>query len=178
MYFYIQIIIKVLFALLLLGCSGPYSELEKEFKAKHEIKGEHIDSRTIVLTGQNYRSSYKLTEIVDVFLSPSFVELNVNSLGYDKIQIPVSSISGCSKTCFGEGRWDADLLLGSQGVKISIVNSDKVLHWCWENNLPVITGENRRAWLSKKASLPELSEYKQVNQTEYSEQLKRSCNGY
>ncbi len=170
---------SMLLLLFLLGCSGgPYGELEKEFKAKQELNGEVIESNTIVLTSQAHKSSYELRKVVDTSLSSGFVEINVNTFGYDKIQIPVSSISGCGKTCFGSGKWHADLLLGSQGIEISFANSNQVLEWCWSNDLPIISGKDKRGWLKNKVPLPDRDGYKQVSKFEYSEKIKQRCQGY
>ena len=74
--------------------------------------------------------------------------------------------------------WDIDLILGADGVEISIHLSNETKDWCYENNLPIIPGKQKRDWLYNKVSLPSYDDYEQVDRETFDKRFKRACMGY
>ncbi len=173
-----KIFLYCIFIALLLGCSGPYDELEKAFPVRSEINGEMIKSKTIMLSSRNHKGAYNYREIATVSLSPEFVEIDISMPTFNRVQIPIEEISGCGKTCFGSTTWDADILLGNKCIEISFSEASEIIDWCWENNLPVITGKDKRNWMYNNGILPSRETYKQVSKEEYMRQVARCCQGY
>jgi len=171
----------ILFIVAGVACGGSYDDLEKAFPAKSELKPRMVASRTIVLTGKYHSGAENLRGVANVGLTSGFVEIGADkpfALMYSKIQIPVDAITGCSKTCFGPSKWDADLLLNDVGIDIGIENSQDVLDWCWDNGLPLISSSARRAWMYEGKGLPSKTGYVRVSKDEYTSQTRSACMGY
>ena len=168
----------MLIVITLMGCDGPYNDLEKDYPAKLNIEGKSIKSRTIVLTSRHHKGAYALRDVVSVRLSPEHIEMDVDLPRYKKVQIPIDSISGCGKSCFGSKIWDADILLGTKGIEISFKESSEIIEWCWETGLPMITGKDTRDWLYNGGVLPSREGYQQVDREGYARQTRRRCQGY
>jgi hypothetical protein len=165
------------------ACHGPYDDLEKSFKASQSTSASPVPVDRVVLTSNRYRGAYSYDKALTVQLSSSTVELKPAfpfSVAMKDIAIPADAISGCSKTCFGDGVWDADFLLSSAGTEISFRSSRQVVDWCWANKIPMISGKDRRQWLYSGASLPDRSKFsEQLSSREsYDKQAKMSCLGY
>jgi len=163
------------------ACGGPYNDLEKAFPAKTDLQSKVVASRTIVLTGKRHSGAENPRGVANVGLTPAFVEISTDTaftLFYSKVQIPTEAIAGCSKTCFGPAKWDADLLLNDVDIGIGIENSQEVLDWCWDNGLPMISGSVQRAWMYEGKALPGRTDYVRVTKDEYVSQTKSACAGY
>lgn len=163
------------------ACGGAYNELEKAFPAKSDLQPKIVASRTIVLTRRPSSGAENLRGIANVGLTPAFIEIRADKpfeLFYSKIQIPTEAITGCSKTCFGSTKWDADLLLDDVNIEVSIQNSQEVIDWCWENGLPMISSSVRRAWKYEGKALPRKTDYVRVSKNEYASQARSACLGY
>jgi hypothetical protein len=173
--------VLIVIALAGTACGGLYNDLEKVFPAKTNLQPKAVASRTIVLTGRGHSGAENLREIVNIGVTPAFVEIRADKpfeFFYGKIQIPIDVITGCSKTCFGPGRWDADLLLNDVGIEISVENSQEIIDWCWDNGLPMISSSVRRAWKYEGKALPSKNEYVRVSKDEYASQARSACSGY
>jgi hypothetical protein len=96
-------------------------------------------------------------ETMTIRLAPDGIEIEptgVLAIGMKRLQIPRSAVTLCSQTCFGPSRWDAHLLLAEPEIEISIPNSKEVIDWCWEQRVPIASGEARRNWMHNKVALP------------------------
>lgn len=175
-----RLALLVLSTVAVVACGGTYERLEKAFPAKTELKARIIASQTIVLTDRRLSGAENLKKIANIGLTSGVVEIGADkpfSLVYSKVQIPVGAIAGCSKTCFGPDKWDADLLLNEVGIQISIENSQDVIDWCWENDLPMLQSSVRRAWKYEGKELPSKAGYVRVSKQEYASQARSACVG-
>ena len=163
------------------ACGGPYNDLEKAFPAKGDLQSKVLTTATVVLTSKKHSGAYSLRRVANIAVTSKFVEISVDkpfSVFHRKVQIPIEAITGCSKTCFGPGKWDADLLVGELGIQVSIKNSQQVLDWCWDNGLPIISGSARRAWMHEGKDLPGRHGYVQVSKEQYLRETRSACMGY
>ena len=171
-------ILIIILAFTLVACNEPYSELEKKYPANDKSESKAIESKTIVLTSQNYRPAYNYNGIANVKLDDGFIEIEVSIFLLEPVHIPKQAITGCKKTCFGKSKWNADILLGDDGIEVSFDLSSEVIDWCYDNDLPVITGKQKRDWMYNKKPLPSFNSYVQVDREEYDQQIHSSCMGY
>ena len=167
--------------LLMIGRDGPYKDLEKAFPRLSSVTPVTVVSSSVVLTSTRHRGAFSYTDVLRVGLSDRFVDIEPKfpiSLALGKIQIPIESVSGCSKTC--GAWWDADLLIDSTGTEISIPESQETLEWCWHHQIPIVSGKDRREWLYNKARLPEKEKYaaQLASRDKYDRQARLSCVGY
>jgi hypothetical protein len=65
-----------------------------------------------------------------------------------------------------------------QGAEISSDVASKIVDWCWQNTLPMLTGAEERAWLYERRPLPSKGRYVPVPRDEYERQANRTCMGY
>ena len=127
---------------------GPYKDLEAAFPGDSSSASKSAVATNVVLTSNKHLGAFSYTRIMRVGLSDDFLEIDPQfplSYALRKVQIPKDSISGCSKTC--GGRWSADLLIESTGTEISIDGSQETLEWCWNQQIPMISGKDRRECL-------------------------------
>ena len=166
--------------LLLAGCGGPYNDLARDFTAQGEPTGVEIDAARVVMVSRKHRGAYTFGGL-RVFLSESAVELRPRStyLGLlKKLRLPADGVSGCSMTCFGGKDRHADLVFGPQEAEVSFDASSEIVDWCWQNELPMLSGAQERGWLYEGRSLPSKADYEPVTRDEYEQQANRTCMGY
>src|SRR5262245_11186340 len=104
------------------ACGGPYGDLEAAFRASEASAGRASPSPRVVLVSTKHRGAHSFNGVLALKLLPSAAELEPSfpvSLIMETVRIPVEKISGCSKTCFGPGTWDANLLVAGTGTEIS-----------------------------------------------------------
>jgi len=167
----------------LAACDGPYRDLEASFRSPQAAPAPQIPVDHIVLTSTKHVGAHSFNGVMSVKFPPAAVELEPTfpfGLGMSTVLIPAEMIAGCSKTCFGDGVWDADLLIASTGTEISFRNTKQVVEWCWSNRIPMISGKDRREWLYGGGKLPNRSKFaEQLSSRElYDRQAKQSCLGY
>jgi hypothetical protein len=137
----------------------------------------------VVFTSQRHAGAHTFNRALKVRLLPTEIELEPVfpfTLGMKPVRIPAQAVGGCSRTCFGDGVWDADILLPTTGTELSIPSSFAVVDWCWNNQLPMVSGKDRRDWMYNRTPLPDRSKYvDQLSSREkYDRQGKQSCLGY
>ena len=94
--------------------------------------------------------------------------------------ISSSDVFGCTMVCFGGEKWDVDLLIPKIGTNIAFEHSKDIYEWCWDNKLPMVSGDVTRKWLYLKAPLPPQTSFQNVlaSRSAYDKQAKLACNGY
>ena len=174
--------IFLLTSLFVAGCNGPLDELEKSFSSNESISSEPIESKTIVFTSKHHKGAYSYRELTTTRVNSNLLDIEVDFpfFGFfdSKIHIPISEISGCRKSCFSKNDWDADILLGDVGIEISFDNSKNILEWCFQNELPMLTGKSKRNWMYEDGQLPSRENYVHVSREVYEKQTESSCLGY
>ena len=165
------------------ACGGPYADLEGSFRVAHPASAPAISVKHVVLTSTRATGAHSFDNVLEVKLLPASVELNPTfpfSTTMGTVAIQAHQIAGCSKSCFGDGVWEANLLIFTTGTEISFRNSKEVVDWCWANKIPMISSNDRRQWLYKGANLPDRSKFiEQLSSRElYDAQAKQSCLGY
>lgn len=168
----------VIFIILLAGCEGPYADLEKKYPKENDTSAKLLKPKRLILTSQHHKGAFSFTEMSNIQLTDNAVFISLNSFLYEPVEIPISSVTGCECTWFGKNNWDTDLILGADGVEISIHLSNETKDWCYENNLPIIPGKQKRDWLYNKVSLPSYDDYEQVDKETFDKQFKRACMGF
>ena len=172
-------VLLILIAAGLVGCSGSYEDLEGAFGVEDGVTGDGVGMVEIVLVSTTHRGAYTLHP--DVILTDSTVEIRPRfplSLFHRDLSLPASAISGCSMTCFGMDDKNADLLFEDQGVKVSFGAAPEMVDWCWQEGLPMLSGESVRGWQYSGRALPAKAEYSQVDKEEYEQQANSACTGY
>lgn len=167
----------------LVGCDGPYGDLEKSFRSPQAASAPSLPLGRVVLTSTKHVGASSFDEVLLVKLLPVAIELEPRgpfSIGMSTVQISAETVAGCSQTCFGDGNWDADLLIASTGTEISFRNTKPIVEWCWSNRIPMISGKDKRAWLYAGGELPDRSKFaEQLSSRElYDKQARQSCLGY
>ncbi len=167
---------------LLLGCKGPYKDLEGDFAASDaKGGGTQVSTNYITLVSQNQTGAFNYKGVLEVTVSDdavTFAPRTPYSIFQKAIRIPSTAITGCSMTCFGMDDRHVDLLLGKQGTDISLDAPKAMLDWCWRTNRPMITGKQKRDWLYAGKELPDIKDHLQVARDEYERQACRACAGY
>jgi hypothetical protein len=168
----------LLLSLLSFGCSKSVSSLEETFGTDHPGTGTAAPVRSVSITGQTKRD-------FTVFETGSKLSLNAKTAiielpGVKPLMIPTSKIAGCTMVCFGGAKWDVDLLIPATGSSIAFEHSKDLYEWCWNNRLPMVSGEASRNWLYLKTPLPDRESFASVvaSRAAYDKQAKRACNGY
>jgi hypothetical protein len=170
--------------LTLTACSGgPYSELESKFASVNVADGPPIPTTTLVLVGKKHRGAFNYKKTMAIRLLANAVEIEpAGPLAFTMktVRIPREAIGFCSQTCFGPERWDADLLLPDTGIEIGIPESREVMNWCWEQRLPIASGQARRDWMYNGKPLPERSmlDRQFSSRAAFDAAARRSCLGY
>ena len=169
--------------LALTACDGPYRDLEASFRSPQAASAPSIPIDQVVLTSTKHVGAHRFNGVLSVKLPSAAVELEPTlpfGLGMSTVTIPADMIAGCSMTCFGDGVWDADLLIASTGTEISFRNSRQVVEWCWSNRIPMISGKHKREWLYGGGKIPDRSTFaEQLSSRElYDGQAKQSCLGF
>ena len=163
---------------LLAGCDGPYKDLEQKYPKVNETSAENLKPESLGVTSQRHKGAFSFREMNNVQLTGNAVFISLNSYFHSSIEIPISNITGCSCTYFNKDNWDTDLILGEDGIEIGIHLSKATKDWCFESNLPVITGKQQRDWLYNRKPLPSFENYVQVKREEFDYQFKQACMGY
>ena len=165
------------------GCGGPYADLEGSFKVDKTASAPTIPVKEVAMVSTHEVGAHSYHGVLTVKLTPRTIELEPQ-FPFNLLQKPLSieaeKIAGCSKTCFGDGPWDADVLVASTGTEISFEGSKEVIEWCWSNQIPMISGNDRNQWLYSGTPLQGRSAYsEQLSSRElYDAQTKQSCLGY
>ncbi|WP_143171825.1 hypothetical protein [Rhizobacter sp. OV335] len=165
------------------ACSGPYADLEGSFKASQPASAPAVSVEQVVLVSTHEVGAHRYDDVLAVKLLPTAIAIEPSfpwSIGMSPVSIAVDEVAGCSRSCFGDGVWDAELLVARTGTQISLRNSKELIEWCWSNRIPMISGNDRRQWLYKGASLPDRSEFSEqlASRKNYDAQAKQSCLGY
>lgn len=178
-----RILFAVMIVVQLAGCKGPYEDLESSFKNDRSSSGSAIRVKTVVFTStkrtrfirQDNEILVKLSSDAVAFESPS-----VFGLSTGKLRIPATAVSACSKTCYGDGSWDADLLIENPGTEISLSSAKDILDWCWSNRIPMASASSRSQWLYNQAKLPAKDAYSEqlASRDRYDKQIEMSCMGH
>jgi hypothetical protein len=164
-----------------LGCTeGPYRDLTEAYRVETPSTVPPIKSQTVVFVSPKHRGAFNLQNVVDIRLSDTFLEIDPSIPTMSTVRIPTTEIFGCSKTCFGEGRWDVDVLVPRTQTEISIPQAQEVVEWCWANRLPMISAEHRRNWLYNGAGFPSRADYEGqlASRERFDTQARQSCLGY
>ena len=133
----------------------------------------------MVLTSPKYKGAYNYKNMIRVDLIPKAIIIEPTSPFMKRVEIPVSDISGCSETCFGDSRWDADILIASPPVQVSFPNSAEVVDWCWATRLHVVSADERTNWLYRSKLLVQKQTDDQfTSRATYDEALRKACLGY
>jgi len=165
-----------------MGCAGPYSDLEASFKSDKNVVAQRISSKSMFLASTSKRSAnYQGT--VSIKLSPDWIEIEQDHpLGFfsHRLLIPKGAVLACSKTCFGDTNWEANLLIVRTGTQISVPNGGELMEWCWNNRIPMVSGNDRRQWLYNNKVLSVGQKYPEqfASREKYEMQKKMSCLGY
>jgi hypothetical protein len=174
-------LLLLVIAIALSGCSGPYDDLGQSFSVQTSPKGTNVEVRRLVLGSTRHRGAFSYDRVMAVSLTADAVEIRPKfpfSLIEKSIDLPASQVSGCAMTCFGVQDKHVDLLVESHGADISFDVPSKFIDWCWQNNLPMFSGANKRDWLYSGKSLPTKVGYVQVPKEEYESQAHQACLGY
>lgn len=143
------------------GCDGPLSDLDKEFGHNANpsaLPGKVLKTSMVALTSKRHPGAFSYRDqTLTVSVSMGFLNIEPSfplSLLTPTLHIPQASISGCSRTCFGPNRWDADLLIDSTGTQVSLAESRDLLEWCQATGIPMISGKDKLLWMYGDGSLP------------------------
>jgi hypothetical protein len=162
----------------LVGCDGPYKDLEQKYPKENEVSAKVLTPESLVLTSQHHKGAFSFRDMNNIQLTDTAVYINLDSFFHKPLELPISNITGCSCTYFNKDNWDTDLILGDDGIEIGIHLSKETKDWCFKNNLPVITGKQQRDWLYNKKPLPSFENYVQVSREDFDYQFKQACMGY
>jgi len=134
----------------------------------------------MILFSPNHHGAYNYKNMISIGLDSQGITIKPAWPFMKEVQIPMSAIEGCSKTCFDRSRWDVDVLVAKPPVEVSFTNTPEVIEWCWANKLRVVSTSERTEWMYK--SKPLLSKKHEADQIRtrvaYDEALRRACLGY
>jgi|SRR5882672_1534404 len=170
--------------LLLAACEGPYADLQSAFPAAAPASAPSLPPAQLLLVSTKHEGAFTYGEgVVAVRLLSNGVEMIPAfpfSLAMESVFIPIASIDGCSRTCFGDGVWNANLLVAVTGTEISLPQSRAAVEWCWTRQIPMISSADRRAWLYTGASLPDRGKFAEqlASRDKFDLQAKQSCLGF
>jgi hypothetical protein len=165
-------------AILAVGCSrGPYADLERAFEAEKQKAAKSVRVAAVVLVSPRHKGADNYKNMMDVSLSDAGIAISPKSPFMKPVLIPVSAIVGCSKKCFGESQWDADIMIGSPPVEVSFESSVEMIEWCWKNRVPVISTQHRQDWMYRGKPLVQSREHL-MSRGRYDEALRQRCLGY
>ena len=141
----------------LAGCSNQYSELADRFPKQGDVTTTELPQNTVSIFDTNSKGIFTLRNAARIGLGEEFVTVEGTgafSVAYEPIQIPVSQISGCSLSSFGEFGWEVNLTLGTAGFQLGISDSCEALQWCDQRGLPLIGKNDGLAWRYRREPLP------------------------
>ena len=163
------------------ACKGPYEDLSKDFEARSGATGSEVAVRNIVLVSTKHQGAFSYHGGMSVSLTENAVEVRPDfplSLFVKSLDLPSSRVSGCAMTCFGVGDQNVDLLFEQHGADVQFDAATEFMDWCWRNEIPMISGANKRDWLYSGKTLPARETYARVSKEEYEKQAHRACLGY
>ncbi len=169
----------------LTGCRGPYADLEENFSApsRQSASSPSIPINRIVLLSQKHKGAYSFGRVFEVRLLSTTIELTPVfpfSLAMGVVSVPTESVGGCSRTCFGNGNWEANLIVPTASAQIDLPKSKETIDWCWANKIPMLSAKERDAWLYSSTLLPSRASFtEQLSSREkFDQQGEQSCLGY
>ena len=168
----------------LAGCSaGPVRDLEARFASTSSSSGPPITANTLVLTSKRHRGAFSYREIMNIRLSPDAIDIDPTGLfamNMKRLHIPRAAVTLCSKTCSGPSKWDANFLLGESEVEISVPNATEMIDWCWQQRVPIASGQARRDWMYGNMALPAASTlaHQFSSREVFDHAAKQACLGY
>jgi hypothetical protein len=117
--------------------------------------------------------------MIKLSLSPAGIHIAPAMPFMKSIEIPVTAISGCNKSCSGPEDWNANVIVSHPPVRVSFRNSVEVLNWCWERRIRVISAQEVGDWMCKSTPLHAGAARGELeSRTNYDAALKQSCLGY
>jgi hypothetical protein len=176
--------LALVMVLALAGCSaGPYGDLEARFASTSSSSDPPIAAKTLVLMSKRHRGAFSYREIMNIRLSADAIDIEPTglfALKMKRLHIPRAAVTLCSTTCFGHSRWDANLLLGESAVDISVPNSTDMIDWCWQQRVPIASGQARRDWMYSNMALPAASTltHQFSSREVFDHAAKQACLGY
>lgn len=177
-----RILLAAFIVVQLVGCKGPYEDLESSFKSDRSLSESTIPVKTVTFTSTKRTRFVRQDNEIRVKLSSDAIAFELPSvfgLSTRRLRIPATAVSACSKTCYGDGSWDADLLIESPGTEISFSSAKDILDWCWSNRIPMASASSRGQWLYNHAKLPAKNAYSEqlASRDRYDKQMEMSCMG-
>lgn len=166
---------------LIAGCGRPYQDLSDRYPDQGESPSQIIEKRSLVIVSRDSRKSQRLGDVVMIGLSDESIHIRVEPPAdrhYAPVQISVEAVTGCSITCFGNGKKETDLLLGSMGMKLGFGDSPEIVEWCWARRIPFISAKSKRKWLYSGAELEPIGAPIEEDYGKYLSQVNRACSGY
>jgi hypothetical protein len=170
----------ILCAVLLVGCSPSYSDLEEAFPAKDLKDTPALEEHSMVITSQKHRAAESYHDLITIRVSAESVEIENTAPLRKAIRVPTVEIAGCSMTCFGVDDQHVNLLVPKTGSDLMIPRSEALLDWCWSTRRPMISSDARRKWQYRGVALPQSDTYAEQLKSRdlYNAQAKQSCLGY
>ncbi len=182
--FTLLIIVPIGMVVMIMSTNGVYTELANVFPSINDNEAKLISGNTLSLSKQlDHQSSLSIRDTMSFSLSGNNMHIRASfplSLAYPDITIPKNEVYGCSKSCFSKSNWDAIVLIPKTKHQLSFENVEEILDWCWDQKIPIISSNDRRAWLYKGTSLPkrETLTSQLTSRAEYARRTQRSCAGY
>lgn len=167
--------------LALSGCMEPYTALEDQFSDPSDSSPEYLSRASVSFGGPQFRGAYSMNGLVDVGVSSDFVHIKPLfpvSLFHKPIRIGRHAVAGCTKTCFGEGRSNANLLLDDQGINISISSHREVLDWCFAQGIQPASAAAKRGWMYNDQKLPRSTEKAPMDRDAFDDVICKACRGF
>ena len=169
--------------LLFTGCSTPYTDLEHAFRVKSTSETQSLSPVAIEIESAKDRRVHKYgSRALTVKVTNAAIEIEPHfplAPALHPIRIPVDRVAACTKTCFGQTSWTADLLIPDPATQLSFQDAAEVLDWCWRVQIPAVSSGARRKWMYEHSVLPERSSFQRQfpSRADYERTLALSCSG-
>jgi len=172
----------ILISLALVGCHrGPYPELEAAFGRPPSLSSNPIQSRSLVLISRRHEGAFNYPNGVEIRLAGDRIEIKRRGPAKVALNISAGAVDACGVTGWGDGQWDANLLISSVETQVSVLgNPTEILDWCWDNRINFASTPEVMAWMYEGKKLPSRGANREelASRAAYDEKIKQAKIGF
>jgi hypothetical protein len=162
--------------------SPQYLILEKSFGGKPAWKTPAHPVLRVQLGTNADRESSAYQSSLQLRITPKAIQLEPGpaAAGLDIVNIPAEAVGACGGSSYGARSRSVHLLIPREGVEIELLRERDMVDWCFDNRLPMLSGEQRENWRYNRAPLPPKEGFSAqfVSRDAYHEAAIRAFNGY
>jgi hypothetical protein len=136
---------------ILVGCSETLSDLNTQFGDAQAKPVKTSEFGKIDLLSNRHRGMSDPDDVVGEIRDDSlaFSPTGLDGLRFNTLIIPADAIRACSMICFADDDHRVALVVPSSGTTIMAAKAEKLIDWCFDREIPMISSKDRRRWQNR-----------------------------